>query len=481
MIPDEIAFASATTMAAQIRERKIGSLELLDHMVARIERFNPQVNAVVAMDLDRARQQAKAADQRHGELPLHGVPMTVKESFNVTGLPTTLGLPAYRDNIASRNALAVDRITAAGAIVFGKTNVPPWLADSQSTNPVYGRTANPWAPDRTPGGSSGGAAAALATGMTGLEMGSDIAGSLRNPASYCGVLAHKPTYGLCPARGHGLGERIDDTDISVIGPMARNADDLATALQAIAGPDETTARAYRLTLPPPRDAQFGGKRIAVVLNDPIAEVDATVSGLLEATARFLEQAGATVSFTARPEFDHASLHAIYTQMVRAATSGRQSDAEFEAACERVRTGPIDPNSYAGKTLLGNTMSHRTWIRLNEQRHGFRVAWNRFFADYDLLLCPICVTGAFPQTTLPNQDRVLHVNGRDVDYGDQFFWSGYGGLAYLPATVAPVGLTPDGLPVGVQIIGAQYDDLSCIAMARFIGQHHYAFTPPPGYA
>ena len=316
--------------------------------------------------------------------------------------------------------------------------------------------------------------------MTGLEMGSDIAGSLRNPAHYCGVLAHKPTYGLCPAAGHGSGERICDTDISVIGPMARSADDLETALKAIAGPDEVTAKAYALHLPAPRHAIFGGARIAVVLNDPVAEVDASVSEPIERLGRFLEQAGAHVSLTARPDVDSASLNASYTQMVRAATSGRQTDAEFREAAERARTGPVDAASYAGKTLLGNTMPHRTWLRLNEQRHGFRVAWNRFFADYDLLLCPICVKGAFEQTTLPNHERTLSVNGHDVAYADQFFWSGYGGLAYLPSTVAPIGLDPDGLPVGVQIIGAQYDDLSCIRMARFIDQNHYAFTPPPGY-
>jgi len=476
----DLAFSSATELAALIAGRGIGCVELLDHLAARIARHNPSVNAVVAMDLDRARAAARAADQVLVTTPLHGVPMTVKESFNVAGLPTTMGLLAHRDNIAGSNALAVDRLQAAGAIVFGKTNVPPFLADSQSSNPVYGATGNPWNLAMSPGGSSGGSAAALATGMTGLELGSDIAGSLRNPAHYCGVFAHKPSHGICQSTGHGLGTRIAEGDISAIGPMARGAADLEMALDVIAGPDAVAGQAWSLNLPQPRFSEIRGARVAVVLNDAQAEVDAPVQAAIERLGRFLADAGAEVSFTARPDFASAELAAIYMRMVRAATSGRLEDAAF--AEQAAQAAHLDPDSarYGDHVLQGNTMSHRIWLRLNERRHQIRMAWNRFFEDYDLLLCPIAVTTAFPRTEVPVTERSLFVNGRDVAYSDQFFWSGYAGVALLPATVAPIGLAPDGLPVGVQIIGGQYQDRSCIALARFVEREFHGFVPPPGY-
>src|SRR5947209_4664131 len=253
---DERAFASATRLAGEIRDRRIGCFELLDFFVARAERHNPALNAVVAWQVDRARERARAADAAlgRGEIwgPLHGVPMTVKESFNVVGLPSTWGNPPWRNNVPAENAVLIDRLLSAGAVIYGKTNVPFMLQDAQSYNEVYGTTDNPWDAARGPGGSSGGEAAAQAAGLSALGAGSDIAGSLRNPAHYCGIYAHKPSWGLIPTRGHSPTGALTPTDISVVGPIARHAEDLDLAMWVLAGPDEPIRGAWRVELPPPR-------------------------------------------------------------------------------------------------------------------------------------------------------------------------------------------------------------------------------------
>jgi hypothetical protein len=264
-------FRSALDLAAAIRARQVGARELLDLYVDRIGRLDPRINAVVVRDEEAARAQADAADAAlaKGTLrgPLHGVPMTVKESFDLAGHPTTWGLPDYREHRAAEDALAVQRLKAAGAVVFGKTNVPVLLADWQSYNPIYGCTNNPWDVTRSPGGSSGGSAAALAAGLTALEMGSDIGASIRNPAHYCGVYGHKPTWGICPPRGHGLDGALTVADIAVIGPLSRSAGDLRVALEAMAGPDEIEAGAWTLTLSAARRQRLKDWRVAVMLDD----------------------------------------------------------------------------------------------------------------------------------------------------------------------------------------------------------------------
>ncbi|HEY2539025.1 MAG TPA: amidase family protein, partial [Stellaceae bacterium] len=274
---DEHAFASAARLAAEIRDRRIGCLELLDFYLARAEQHNPALNAIIVWHIDAARQRARHADAAlaKGETwgPLHGIPMTVKESFNVADLPTTFGNPLWKDNIAASNAVVVDRLSQAGAIVFGKTNVPFMLMDSQSYNDIYGTTNNPWDLSRGPGGSSGGEAAALAAGLSALGAGSDIAGSLRNPAHYCGVYGHKPSWGLIPSRGHALAGVVTPTDISVVGPMARYAEDLDLALRVLAGPDVLQQPAWRLEQPAPRRRKLGEFRVAVWANSPLCEID----------------------------------------------------------------------------------------------------------------------------------------------------------------------------------------------------------------
>src|SRR5271165_1597265 len=275
---DDRAFASATKLSAEIRDRHIGCAELLDFYLARADRHNPALNAIVVWQVDQARERARAADaalargERWG--PLHGIPMAVKESFNVAGLPTTFGNPLWKENIPAGNAFLIDRLLEAGAIVFGKTNVPYMLADAQSYNDIYGTTNNPWDPTRSPGGSSGGEAATLAAGLSALGAGSDIAGSLRNPAHYCGIYAHKPSWGLIPTRGHSPAGALTPTDISVAGPMARHAVDLDLAMRVLAGPDALQQAIWRTELPPPRHLRLGDFRVAVWVRSPLCDIDA---------------------------------------------------------------------------------------------------------------------------------------------------------------------------------------------------------------
>src|SRR6185437_734078 len=335
-----LAFESASVLAAKLRAREIGCAELLDYFIARGDTHGSAVNAIVVRDLDRARQRAAAADQAlaRGESwgPLHGVPMTIKESFHLAGTPTTFGLPPFRNNIATSNAVVVDRLLAAGAVIFGKSNVPPGLMDGQSWNEVYGRTNNPWDLSRTPGGSSGGAAAALAAGLTGLELGSDIALSIRNPAHFCGVFGHKPTFGLCPQRGHMLTEQLNTTDIGVVGPLARSARDLELALSIIAGPDEGFPGPAVVAGPRSRRDSLHEFRVALVLDDSFADVDRSIQSCLEDLGRFLEKAGASVDRRARPGFDSERLYMLYMMLLRAATSPAASNEEFLEGATRAR-------------------------------------------------------------------------------------------------------------------------------------------------
>ncbi len=484
----ELAFRSATALGAAIHTGEIGCRELLEHYLTRVERHNPPLNAIIVTDLEDARHRADAADAAlaRGESwgALHGLPMTVKELFDVAGMPTTWGLTELKHSAANANALAVDRLLAAGAVIFGKTNVPVLLADSQSYNPVYGTTNNPWDTSRTPGGSSGGAAAALAAGLTGLELGSDIGGSIRNPAHYCGIYGHKPTYGIAPPRGQALYGNVAASDISVIGPLARSAEDLALALDIIAGPDPIEAAGWRLDLAAPRGNALSDYRIAVMLDDPNCEVDREVQDILQRLVDFLAGHGVRVSDRARPDIDRTELYDVYIKLLRAATSRRLTQDVFERHVEAAHG--LDPadQSYVARMTRGVTLTHRGWLAGNEERHRLRLKWAEFFRDFDLMLCPVTAGAAYPHDHDHEGERwkrMIEINGKPAPTINDLFWAGLCGLVYLPATVAPAGLTAKGLPVGVQIIGPQYGDKSCIAFAGLLERAYRGFVPPPNFA
>ena len=480
----EPAFRSATELAADLRARRLGCLELLDHYLARVERFNPDLNAIVAFDLDRARARARAADAAlaRGETwgPLHGLPMTVKDSYDVAGLPTTWGAPELRDNVAERNAVVVDRLLDAGAVVFGKTNVPYNLADFQSYNDVYGTTSNPWDRSLVPGGSSGGSAAALAAGLTGLESGSDIGGSIRNPAHYCGVYGHKPTWGVVPLRGHAKPGILAPTDLSVVGPLARSADDLALALDVVAGPDRIDANGWTLDLPRPGGRPLNEWRIAVWEDDEFCPVDRSVRDAVRRAADALRDAGAQIHHEARPAFDPAQADEVYNRLLQGALSIRHGEEEFRKTLDRAAALEAGDDSPRARRLRAGAMHHRDWLLTHERRTRLRWAWRELFDEYDALLCPIACIPAFPHDQQRDMDaRRITVNGETRGYWDQLFWAGLTGVACLPATIAPAA--SDGLPIGVQIVGPEGGDLVTIDLARQLAGLIGGFRPPPGYA
>jgi amidase len=482
----DIPFHSAKRLASMIRNRQIGCSELLELYLARVEKYNPSLNAIITTDIEHARKRARAADValKKGKPwgVLHGLPMTVKESFNVVGMPTTWGIPNLKNNVPTTNAIAVQRLLDAGAVIFGKTNVPIHLADTQSFNAIYGTTNNPWDKSLVPGGSSGGAAAALAAGLTSLEIGSDIGSSIRNPAHYCGVYGHKPTYGICTPRGHALPGVVAPADISVIDPLARSADDLAVALSVIAGPDEVDSVGWRLTLPAPKRRKLSQFKVAVMADHPDAEVDRGVKDRIQAVVEFLLRKKAKVTDRARPDIDTTEVQRVYITMLRAATSTRLPLEIFEKNLAMARTLHPDDDSYLARQTRGNTILHRNWLELNNIRHAMRLKWAEFFKDYDLFLCPVASSAAWPHDHQGERhERVITVNGKRVPTTDQFFWAGYSGLFFLPASVAPIGFTRDGLPVGLQIVGPQYADRTCIEFARLLEREFHGFIPPAGYS
>jgi amidase len=480
------AFLSAQALARRIRSGRLSAADALEAALERQQRWHGSLNAVVVPDIGRARKAARAIDRalKRGDDPgpLAGVPMTVKESFDVAGLATTWGMEKHRGNIAAADAVVVQRLRAAGAVIWGKSNVPVLLADWQTHNPVYGTTCNPWDTARTPGGSSGGAAAALAAGISTLEYGSDIGGSIRGPAHYCGVYGHKTSYGIVPAQGHALPANWHPTDMSVLGPLARSAADLELALRVTAGPAGDDARALRLQLPKPAFRDFRGLRIAVIGNDPVAPVSRAVEGAIDTLAEFLQTRKARVIRNPRLPFDAREHDRLYVLLRRAATSMRAHD---DAAFARLlaERDTLDPQdfSYRAEQVRGNTLFHRDWLRLSNERHRLRQAWAAFFRDHDLLLCPAAATTAFPRNAQGQRwERAIDVDGRAQPDTTQLYWMGMASVSLLPATVAPVAIAADGLPVGVQIIGPQYADLSTIRFARLLERDYHAFRPPPGY-
>ena len=407
--------------------------------------------------------------------------MTVKESFDVAGMPTTWGHPPWKDKIATGNAVLVDRLLAAGAVIYGKTNVPLMLQDAQSYNEVYGTTNNPWDKARGPGGSSGGEAAALAAGLSALGAGSDIAGSLRNPAHYCGIYAHKPSWGLIPTRGHSPAGALTPTDISVVGPMARHAEDLDLALRVLAGLDGPQQAAWAVALPPPRQRRLGDFRVAVWTQSPLCEIDASVSERFAAAIAALSGAGASVDTAARPPIDDAEHHELFMLLLRAATASRMGDEDFAAQQKIAAT--LSPEDASPRALIarGATVYHRAWGAANETRTRLRHAWGDFFERVDVLLTPVAATAAFPHDANPDREqRLISVNGKPRRYDEQLFWSAPASLSYLPATAAPIGLTADGLPVGMQVIGAEGHDLTTIEFSRLLAAEIGGFVPPPDY-
>ena len=474
----------ATELARRLRRGELSSRALVEHCLDRIARFNPALNAIVLLREAEALAQADAADAvlRTGRAagPLHGVPVTIKECFDWTGTPSTFGRPSRVGHRAAADAAVVERMVAAGAILLGKTNVPLDLADWQTFNDVHGETVNPWNASRSPGGSSGGSAAALALGFSALEVGSDNSGSIRIPAHFCGVYGHKPTWGVVPVRGHALEPGLPADDVNVVGPLARTADDLALAMRLFAGADGTAARGWTLALPEPDLPPHGGRRIAVLTGDADFPVDAGTTQAARAVAARLQDLGATVTIDPPLPLPSREYYELFLALARGSTSFRRDRAAVAALGPAAAALHPDDRGYEALMLRGLTQSHREWLERNAERERLRAGWEVFFTRHDLLIAPVSPTPAFPHIRdVPKPLHTLLVDGRQRPMADTYFWIGLASAANLPSTTLPAG-EAGGLPIGLQVIGPEYADLRCIALARELERAHRGFVPPPGF-
>jgi amidase len=479
-------YATTAELRAALAARKLSAVEATDHVIARIEALDRPINAVVVRDFERARDAAKKADAalaRGEQRPLLGVPMLIKESFDIAGLPTTWGIPAFKDWVAKEDALCVTRLKAAGAVILGKTNVPLMLGDWQSYNEIYGTTNNPWDLKRTPGGSSGGSSAALAAGFGPLSFGSDIGGSLRAPAHYCGVYAHKPTLNVIAPRGHRIPNTVQrESDLAVVGPMARSAADLDLALAATAGPDEEGhGVAYRLALPAPRHARLQDFRVLIVEDHPSLPTAGAVRAGLTQLAERLAKAGVTIAHTSPLLPDLGASAQLYMQLLSAALAERwpaETYADAQAAANAVRP---DDHSLFAERARGAVLGHREWAMADMARIKLRRQWSALFREWDVVLCPCMPTPAFPHDhSTPMSARLVDIDGKQFPYFDQLVWPGIATTPGLPATAVPVALSDAGLPTGVQIVGPYFEDRTTITLAALIEQEFGGFVVPPGY-
>lgn len=478
----------ARELVALLREGAVSSRELVDDHLERIATADPDLNAVVTVAAERARADAAAVDAiraRDRELPpLAGLPMTIKDSFETADIRTTSGTRRYAEHVPVTDAVAVGRLRDAGVIVLGKTNVSELTADLQASNELFGTTNNPWDLGRTPGGSSGGAAVAVAVGMSPVELGSDIGGSIRTPAAFCGICGHKPTYGVVPTRGHipGPPGAQGRRDLAVAGPLARNVDDLALVLDTILGPLDEDATAWSLGLPPPvgtRPEQF---RVGLWLDDLECPTERAQLEVLRALAGDLEDAGAKlVDWT--PPVSVGRSRQLFGRLLQGAMSPDWPASVFDRMVEVAEAAGGQRTSRT-EVAAGMVQRHADWLRVDEERAQLRQAWRRTFEHLDVVLTP-----ANPFLALPHlqegsfHDRSVEIDGRPRPYADQLVWAGLAGAPGLPATVVPAGVAGSGdpLPVGVQVIGAPYADRTTLAFAQVVEQVVGGASWPPSYA
>jgi len=478
-------YRSAGDLVADLAARRVSAVELLDHAIARIEALDKSINAVVVRDFDRARQAAIAADQaltRGERRPLLGLPMTVKEAYNVAGLPTCWGFPAFKDWRPPEDAVVVQRLKAAGAVIVGKTNVPMALNDWQSTNEVYGTTNNPYDIERTPGGSSGGSAAALAAGYVALEAGSDIGGSLRTPAHYCGVFSHKPTYGIVPQRGHTFPKQpalpSAGDGLSVVGPMARSAQDLALALDVIAGPDEQRdGVGWRLVLPQPRHRALRDFRVLLIDTHPLGSTAEVIRTALAQLADRLGKEGVAVERQSPLLPDLGESTRNYMRLLGPILTMGRSPDYYERLRSIAASMGADNQSLDAIFVRGANVGWRDWALAAGARTRLQNQWATLFKQFDVVLCPVMPTVAFKHDHGDMASRHIEVDGKSEPYTNHIIWAGPATGAQLPATVAPIGRTETGLPIGVQIIGPHLEDNTPLRFAHLQEQAFGGFVPP----
>ena len=454
----DIVFSSTTQLAAAIRAGEISATEVLEAHLAQIAAHNPALNAIVTMDIEQARKRAQEADAAlaRGEIwgPLHGIPFTLKDAHATAGMRTTTGFPPL-DHVPHEDSSVTARLKAAGGILLGKTNVATMLGDYQTNNPIFGRTNNPWNVERTPGGSSGGAAAAVATGMTPFDIGTDLSASTRLPAHFCGVYGLKPTEQRVPLTGliPGLSSPRSVRIMSCIGPMARTVDDLALLYSIIAGPDGRDTEVQPVPVDRMPQLELKQLRVAFAPNFPGLPVAGEICGAVEGLAKQLEPLCAVIEEATLPGVDFAG------------------DLMNAGVLIGMITGPFQPEEQEQPTTLAQ------YLEALDRRDQSIVAWAQFFEKWDVLLCPPSMTTAFPHC---EPGSPLYVDGQEAIYwtvsghGTLFNYTGH------PAVVLPYTLDRDGLPIGIQMVGKRWGESRLLAMARAFSEINGAFQRPLGY-
>lgn len=469
--------ATATQLLAALDRGELGARQLVQVLVARIEALDPALNAVVARRFESALAEAETADARRRSggagPPLLGLPVTIKDSLEVAGLPATCGSPQLRDYRPAADAPVVRRLREAGAIVLGKTNVPLYASDFQTFNELHGVTRNPWALDRTPGGSSGGAAAALAAGFSAAELGSDLAGSLRLPAHFCGVFALKPTWGLLPQAGSLLGPRpvLRERDLAVVGPMARSAADLSLLFEVLTAPERAAGRDGLLPAP----AAASTLRVAAWLDESFCPLDPSLRAVLERALTRLAAAGLRIE-PGRPDgLDAAAFFETHCALMYGEMSGELPDEVYEF--QQRRAGQ---RKHPGGDRLarGLTQSHRDWLAAREAQVRARGQMVAFLSGHDLLLCPVAPTSAPPHDARRLEQREQPAGGQVLPVLQHMFWLMLASTTGLPAVVVPVGTDEAGLPVGLQVIAPPRAERRALALAAFIERELGGFRTPP---
>ena len=464
------ATSSLVTLVEALGARDVSARELLGLHLDRIERLDGPINSVVTTEPARARAEATAIDEARAAgrpVPaLAGVPVTVKDAIATAGIRSTGGAVELVEHVPDEDATVVADLRDAGAVVFAKTNVPRWSGDYQTYNEMFGTTNNPWDLERTPGGSSGGPAAAVAMGFTAFEIGTDIGGSIRVPSSFCGVYGHKPSFGIIPTFGYldNVVSHRNVADINVFGPIARSVADLELLLGLLAGPNPDDAVAWQLELPPARARELGDFRVAAWLDDEFAPVDPSVRSVMEDAVVALERAGARIDHDRRPDIDPALASRDGLVLISSATAISDSDGE---------------NSAASGT--GRGLDHLAWDVLHRRRGEVRQRWAEFFAEVDVLLCPVIVVPPFRHIHSADGANWMHatlVDHGDRRYSDLIGWSALIGSAYLPVTVPPIGRTANGLPVGIQVVAPYLHDRTSLAFARCMAEVLGGYEPPP---
>jgi amidase len=484
MTTDLDPFSSATDMLRALRERRVSAVELLELYLARIARYNPALTAIVTSN-DNARRDAVAADDaraRGADRPLLGLPLTIKDCIDVAGLRGTAGVPTFADRVPTADAPVVARLRASGAVIVGKTNVPPYAGDWQTDNRLFGRTNNPYDLARTPGGSTGGGGAALAAGLTPLEFGSDIGGSIRIPAAFCGVYGHRPSETALPRSGHFPGSPLPNPAalMTVQGPLARAAADLELALAVAAGPDTGEDAAWRLDVSPARHERLSGYRVAVLPPLDWLPVDDEITAALDTLAATLRRAGATVAVAAPEGFgDLRDYYALYRSLLWVSMSVGWAEERRVTVAEGTLASPRE-GSFGAADARGLRASATDYLAWASQRERYRAAYRDFFRAWDILLAPATPCPAFAHLDAPFEQRKLDINGRVVAYDLMSAYPAVATLAGQPSTAFPVGFTPGGLPIGLQAIGPYLEDRTPIRFAALVAEEIGGFQRPTGY-